>query len=202
MEVKHFGMKMQCELCEFSGTRQSVRAHKKRKHDTKDFPCADCAYVGKTKAKYEYHRETKHPDQEYLCDKCDVRFTSRSAHSRHMHHQHKYQPRSCDQCSYTGKSGIHLRLHIRSKHSPLSFEQCPQCSFQSKKRTTLRYHVRVTHEGIKFQCDKCGKECRSPSKLTEHRRVCGIPKQKVISNFTMETSTGCESQDCCRLFGN
>ena len=189
-------MKMQCELCEFSGTRNGLRAHTERKHETTDFPCTDCTYVGKTKAKYQYHRETKHPDFEYLCDKCNVRFTSRSAHSRHMHHQHKYLPRSCDQCSYTGKSGIHLRLHIRSRHTTLSLEQCTQCSFQSRKRTTLRYHVRVTHEGIKYQCEKCGKECSRPFRLKEHRRVCGNPKLKVINIFTSKTSLGCESQPC------
>ena len=175
-----------------------LKAHREKEHNAKDYQCTDCSYIGNTKSKYQYHRESKHPNEDYICTKCNIRLNFRSSYTRHMKHQHRNETMGCELCSYAGKSLHHLTLHMKAVHTAFEYKQCSKCSFKAKLNSSLRYHEQVTHEGIKFECEKCGKQTKNPTKLLEHKRVCGTELQIALK----ENSTGCESQECCRLFGN
>ena len=200
MEEKHLGITHQCDVCEFRGTKTRLKTHREKEHDTKNYHCTECSYIGKIKSKYQYHRELKHPNEEYICTKCNKKLHFRSSYTRHMKHQHKTI--SCEQCSYSDKSIHHLDLHIKASHTAVVYKQCSKCSFKAKLGSNLRYHEKVAHEGIKFECGKCGKQTRNPTKLAEHKRVCGTKQQVALKKVHMDTSTGCESLDCCRISGS
>ena len=196
-EEKHLGKDYQCGKCEFRGSKHKLQLHNVMDHEARDFPCKDCAYVGKRASQLMYHRDTKHPSMDYFCSKCNKSFGSTRSHMRHMNDQHKSEPLICDHCSYTGKSKHYLNLHIKRVHMA-ELKQCSICSFRTKHTSSLEWHDKIQHKGILSDCDKCGQQIKD----SQHYRKCGKERFSDKVNFprTLEDLLGrCKSLECCRI---
>ena len=171
-EEKHYGVTYPCGICDFRTTKKKLLNHRVKEHNIKDLSCKDCSYVGKSSSGLQYHIGAKHPNEDYICTKCNMKFHSRNSLMRHKKHQHENQPIICDQCSYAGKSIPLLELHIKSRHTDLFHKQCSKCSYKATNKINLHNHEQVVHAGIKFECEKCGKQSKTPRGLVNHKRMC------------------------------
>ena len=60
-----------CDQCEYSGSRQALRHHKKSKHEGIRYPCDLCDYAATTLTNLKKHKKSKHEGIRYPCDQCD-----------------------------------------------------------------------------------------------------------------------------------
>ena len=125
-----------CDQCEYTGSRQALRYHKKSKHNGIKLSCDHCDYETPQKSNLKNHRERKHPEK----------YSFSSTKEKEVIY-------SCNQCEYTGSRQA-LRYHIRSLHDGIRLS-CDQCNYETSQQSNLKRHKETEHELIKYSCDQC-----------------------------------------------
>ena len=62
---------LSCDQCEYAGTRQALRNHKKSKHEGIRYPCDQCDYAATRRSDLKKHKESEHGGIKYPCDQCE-----------------------------------------------------------------------------------------------------------------------------------
>ena len=193
----HDGVKLNCDLCEYEGSKNGLIHHKKSVHDRK-FQCDACPKTYPHPYALKEHKLFVHEGLRLTCDLCDFQGTKESLkHHKNSVHEQKFK---CDQCEYNGTRLNYLRDHIESKHMGIRHDchqcdatfaikgnlkthikeihgdenqgeaatlLCDQCEFTTNKKAKLKGHIEAVHLK-KFSCPKCEMVCTTNAGLKEH----------------------------------
>ena len=177
-------LKLQCEHCDFVGTRREVWDHKKKLH-VETILCEMCGKACKGQKRLENHqkfscgkkKERKSRRENNVTRTCEV--CQRVFHSLNSYHYHmaghKNVTYTCDICQQTFKrktllSGHHIRHHTEPKYS------CDHCNFKSHYKNKLKNHMFEKH-GIGAEnyplrkCTKvpgCSFSTKNPTEMSHH----------------------------------
>ena len=145
------GQLFSCFLFDFSATtNKECRQHKQVVHGcgNNHFPCAECAYVGKSKTALIVHRDAIHRGIKVPCDECDKQFNSSSALYKHVRAEHRRIPYDCELCSFTCFRSTILKEHVDAKHRGIKYF-CDQCPYSTSMKASLRNHnIRMHGSGV------------------------------------------------------
>lgn len=116
--------KFQCDFCgKFWANRKKIGNHMNL-HGSK-FPCKICGSKF-TKDGMKTHIKKIHSDGLFVCILCYKRFPTEEIFLHHTRIHIGRKRFKCFECEYETYSGVFLRLHVRSKHSPIPdwFHKC------------------------------------------------------------------------------
>ena len=184
------GQLFSCFLCDFSATtNKECRQHKQVVHGCGNnrFPCAECAFVGKSKSALIVHRDAIHRGIKVSCEECDKQFNRSSALYKHVRAEHRRIPYDCELCSFTCFRSTILKDHVDAKHRGIKYF-CDQCPFSTSMKASLWNHnIRAHGPGAllgprrrfkdkptipkNHQCDQCGYTTSIVAILREHIEV-------------------------------
>ena len=104
----------------------------------------------------------------FKCHQCDFSHVKADNLRRHMlGHGGEVKPFSCTQCSYTCKTSLLLKVHMRthSREKPFS---CTECNYTCTQAGSVKIHM-LKHTGeVRFSCNKCNYMCAQKQHLKRH----------------------------------
>lgn len=108
----------------------------------------------------------------YKCYHCDRVFTRSNHRQQHVDVQHKEERIPCEQCSKTFSYERGLQEHINIFHKAGTKHKCTfeGCNYANNNLGLLEHHISTQHEHKIYECDICGKPCKSRYARKEHLR--------------------------------
>ena len=159
-----------CDQCEYTGSKDGLKSHKRSKHRGIKYHCDLCEFVANFKSGLRRHKRSRHEGIRYPCDQCDHMAMERSGlkmHKQAIHGDAKYQ---CDQCKFVAKMPASLAKHKKKVHEGVRYP-CDQCEHVSFTAGYLKEHKQTKHEMIRYPCGYCEYATPRPSHLKRHMLV-------------------------------
>ena len=127
-------------------------------HNSIEFSCTLCDYVGKSKHLLKSHNKNKH-DKEglYQCKFCPIvksKMKDLTIHIRDYHDSHNRYKYVCSQCDRKFTKMYHLKNHVKVIHEGIRFP-CDQCEYKAREPSNLRHHKLRHHDEDKYPCSEC-----------------------------------------------
>ena len=188
MRKRNFNTKIQCNYCNTSVLKSSIKRHINRKHQTVLRRGSSFFYTNIT-AKYKHTRKSIL----YFCNICSVSFTRKynlTKHNKLFHSETKgtkmniksdfviwervgkdVKPRACTKCKMIFNDGMSLRKHSMEEHPLQDSFQCSQCTKCYKSKKILRNHELLDHSGNIFYCTLCEYSSKRKYDLKRHSKV-------------------------------
>ncbi|KAI5635196.1 zinc-finger associated domain (zf-AD) domain-containing protein [Phthorimaea operculella] len=145
--MAHAGMKPVCEHCGCSfGTKFRLNEHYRAKHGYDKFKCSDsdCDFETASKVSLQNHTRKHLKEKPFECETCDAKFHAAYLLAQHKQSHRTERPYTCDVCSASFKSGNSLHIHKKACHSPAVFK-CAMCPKSFSCRFYAVKHMRRTH---------------------------------------------------------
>ena len=139
------------------------------------------------KSNYRDHVQFCRHGSLFRCDSCGLELDSDSKMKKHKHVAHSASARKtsmvrtkiplgtllkCEECTYSTKSLIELRGHLKAEHNfnhHQASQLCRVCFKSFRLMSDRERHEQAVHYGGKaLLCDHCGKEFEIPSQLSTH----------------------------------
>ncbi|KAK6975712.1 hypothetical protein BgiMline_022091 [Biomphalaria glabrata] len=139
-----------------------------------EFPCSDCSFVAKKRAKLRSHKLRMHLASPTKCDLCTKVFPNKRYMLRHRA-SHVAPQHCCDVCGKMYK--IRKAMLEHRKTHDMEFKKtkmkCETCSKSFCNRYILECHIRDIHMGQKksYLCATCGKSFTTKHSLAEHNNA-------------------------------
>ena len=132
--------------------------HRKAFHNSIDYPCTLCDYVGKSEPLLKQHKINKHDEEGlYQCRFCPIvmsKMKDLTIHIRDCHDSLRRDRNSCSQCDRKFTKGYHLKNHVKAIHEGIRFP-CDQCEYRAMEPSNLRCHKLLHHDANKYPCPEC-----------------------------------------------
>jgi len=169
----------QCHICsKILSTKSSLNVH--ISDHNKKIKCKFCGKLFGNKSNLKIHIRDYHENpKSFICEMCDQKFT-RAAHLKsHMktHDPNRPKDLKCSQCDYATDNKqsfkAHLKFHERKNAEIAAIKnphKCPQCPAITKSQKKLDHHMYSVHRKFLVECDICGKQMKSKSKILRHLR--------------------------------
>nr|XP_019536422.2 zinc finger protein 26-like [Aedes albopictus] len=162
--------KMDCELCDFSGSSYlGLRAHFQKAHKEEGFFITCCNRKMKTKYHILEHIAAHQKPGSLKCDHCEATFSTeriRKAHVNRKHANEEDKVFRCEHCVESFSTKNLLMLHSY-KHELMT---CDICGAEMK-RCSLRVHkLNVHKQGEEIVCHVCAKVFHSKHMFNAHYR--------------------------------
>ena len=145
VQMKHEGVKVQCEMCSYSASdRSTLKAHIKSKHEGVRYPCSLCDYQATQKGNLKTHMMRKHSE----CDDSDASMTYKTNASTSAHDislmagEHSSDNSFQSNNDVTEKRKLCVNGNSREENSDTSPMEYP--SFQKQISQTISNSVPVS----------------------------------------------------------
>ncbi|XP_043273819.1 zinc finger protein 39-like isoform X1 [Venturia canescens] len=176
----HLDMKpYRCNACDFSTvTVSNIRCHVRKSHlKIKPFACEICEKRYVTSFLLEEHLNTHTGLRPYACDVCEFTSASRQVLSYHKTTHKPVKDVTCNVCGKEFFSKNRLRAHLIIHNKDKAANMCKFCSIYLCNNEALQKHYANVHNRD-YECDVCGKRCKSKKALNNHQNVHSAAKYK------------------------
>jgi len=155
-----------CEICGLQFSLHSEMSRHKRKIHAKSWKCRICDSEFTTKLSLIKHKNSVHPFKKILCPICGKQFNFKSLMEQHQRSKHSNLKFPCETCGKEFATKLYLMKHSKEVHDG----QRPKylCTICGKHVFILKSHMESVHLGVKYPCEKCGKEFATPPGLKVH----------------------------------
>ena len=173
--VVHEGKKpFQCEICNSCFSKKvGLEKHISSVHDgNKPFKCNLCQYATVHKGDLNRHVESVHEGKKpYQCTICKKDFAGKRHMNEHVAVVHEgKKPFECELCNSCFSRRDKLRTHISSVHEGNKPFKCYICQYATVRKSDLDKHIKEVHSENNFDCENCGKKCKSEESYNTHRK--------------------------------
>lgn len=190
---------LKCDVkgCTYSGFKDALRVHMRKKHSRHYFTCCCCGKRYKRKSFYMEHLKSHRTDTPgvFKCLRmgCQKTFTKSLQLRNHVElHSSRAKNYACQVCGQLNWSKFNLSMHLQSH---LSKMRCPiaGCTDVSNRLRKMYDHMKTEHilNYLKM-CRLCGQECYSSLKFSQHN--------KAHNNTKTEGVVKCLHKDCKETF--
>ena len=159
-----------CDQCEYTGSKDGLKSHKRSKHRGIKYHCDQCEYVASFKSSLRRHKQSIHEGIRHPCDQCDHMATSLFGLKNHKQAIHGEDIYKCDQCEFVARMPNKLLQHKSRVHDGIKYP-CDQCEYVTLDKVTLYHHKRAKHEVLKYTCELCEYAATSLCRLKRHMVV-------------------------------
>ncbi|KAK8380079.1 hypothetical protein O3P69_016610 [Scylla paramamosain] len=168
-----------------------VETGRKRKKESKSFPCDKCSRVSHSSANLKKHMMTHTGERPYMCHLCHKSFRQRNHLADHWRVHSGERPFECELCDSRFIQKSSLNLH-KKRHFGVKSFSCTECNYATYEKVHLTAHMR-THTGEKpYQCEECGQTFSTATRLKYHRMIhtgerrykcdkCGMPFREKVT---------------------
>lgn len=168
-----------CSMCTSkTNSKHAARAHFNLKHRMFEHPqrCPICNLEFQLESEFKKHLADHEPPksrQVFECDHCpNAKYTSKASLRFHIVSHHS-QNKICKYCMKEFDNEEVYYAHIEKEKLRVlrNVHVCDICGFGTRHKRYLHDHVIRRHgdHGQFVQCDECGKWCKSPMNLKDHK---------------------------------
>ena len=154
----------------------------------KKFKCEQCDKVLSGPYTLTKHVEMIHQRKiNHKCKFCSAGFYEASTLKKHVIINHeKRKDFKCVLCNKACSLQGDLNRHYRQKHFQQEVQVCDLCGKSFEKANALHLHKEGVHGSKidKFKCDLCDRMFCSRKRVSEHRRIHGPKRKRILIDCT------------------